>query len=213
MSKEIIPQNNNKEEVDLGQLFKLIGQGFDKLFKFIGSILKFIYSVFIYATKAIIVNYKIILITLIITSVIGYGLEKTKPHLYSSKMVVRPYFDTKYQLVSNIDYFNSLINSEKHVELSNIFNIDSVSAKEIKEFKIVIGPESENDKLLAFEQYLSKIDSTRALEISLKDFIDNRSIFSGSTYELEIISSKDDIFKSLENGLNSSFLNAYSIKK
>ncbi|MBT8260847.1 MAG: hypothetical protein KJN82_06000 [Bacteroidia bacterium] len=213
MSKEIKPQPNNTEEVDLGQLFKLIGQAFDKLFKFIGLILRSIYSVFIYAAKAIIVNYKIILITMIIAGAIGYGLEKTKPAMYSSKMIVKTYFETKFQLITNINYYNSLINSNKHKELSNIFEIDSLLASDIKGFNIALGPESENDKFIAYEQYLSQIDSLRALNITYENFTENRSIYSGSKFEIEVLATKDDIFKSLEKGLNSTFLNPYSIKK
>ena len=40
MSKETTPQLGNNEEVDLGQLFRLIGNAFDKLFRFIKSIFK-----------------------------------------------------------------------------------------------------------------------------------------------------------------------------
>ncbi len=32
MSKNKLPEQTNSEEVDLGQLFKLIGNGFNKLF-------------------------------------------------------------------------------------------------------------------------------------------------------------------------------------
>ena len=34
-----LPEQPNSEEVDLGQLFKLIGNAFNRFFKFIGSIL------------------------------------------------------------------------------------------------------------------------------------------------------------------------------
>ena len=59
MSKEV-PQGSQNEEVDLGQLFNMIGKLFDKFFNFVGSIFKAFYSVFIYALKAIITNFKII---------------------------------------------------------------------------------------------------------------------------------------------------------
>ena len=44
MSKEL-PQPQQSEEVDLGQLFKLIGNAFDRFFKFIASIFIGIYNV------------------------------------------------------------------------------------------------------------------------------------------------------------------------
>ena len=39
---------NNSEEVDLGQLFKLIGAAFDRFFNFIYRIFKGLFSVFIW---------------------------------------------------------------------------------------------------------------------------------------------------------------------
>ena len=39
MSKDLPqPPQNQSDEVDLGQLFKLIGNAFDRFFKFIGSV-------------------------------------------------------------------------------------------------------------------------------------------------------------------------------
>ena len=41
MSEKTPPKNNaSSEEVDLGQLFKLIGDAFNRLFRFIGNIFK-----------------------------------------------------------------------------------------------------------------------------------------------------------------------------
>ena len=39
MSKEIKSPQNNTEEIDLGELFKLIGKAFDRFFNFFGHII------------------------------------------------------------------------------------------------------------------------------------------------------------------------------
>ena len=72
-----IPDQNNSEEVDLGQLFTLIGNAFNKLFSFIASIFKTIFSVIVLTLKAFIVNFKIIVITMIIAGVLGFFLIYT----------------------------------------------------------------------------------------------------------------------------------------
>src|SRR5690606_16711539 len=59
MSKNL-PEPNTSEEVDLGQLFHLIGNAFNRLIAFIASIFKAIFSVVIYTLRAFIVNFKII---------------------------------------------------------------------------------------------------------------------------------------------------------
>ena len=43
-----LPESQPSEEVDLGQLFKLIGRAFDRLFGFIGSILNKLFLAFVW---------------------------------------------------------------------------------------------------------------------------------------------------------------------
>jgi hypothetical protein len=212
MSKEL-PQPQQSEEVDLGHLFKLIGNAFDRLFKFIGSIIKAIYSVFIYALKAVISNFKIIVISMLIAAVIGYGLEKIQKPVYLSSMLVKPYFDSKFQLVTNINYYNALIQEKDFKELHTIFEINIEDADKIIEFKISPGPETENDKIVQYDKFVRSIDSVRAQDISYDDYIENRSIYTGDIFEINVMSGKKDIFRFLEKGLNSTFTNTYSVKK
>ncbi|WP_405294454.1 hypothetical protein [Algibacter sp. Ld11] len=212
MSKEL-PQSQQSEEVDLGQLFKLIGNAFDRLFKFIGSILKAVFSVFIYTLRALVDNFKIIVAAMIIAAIVGYGIEKIQKPVYMSSMLVKPYFDSKFQLVTNINYYNALISEQDIDELQNIFQIDAEAAAQIKEFTITPGPETQNDRVVEYDRFVRTIDSVRAQGISFDDFIENRSIYSGDIFEIMVTSGKKDIFRSLESGLNSTFTNTYSVKK
>ena len=212
MSDNIQPQNNS-EEIDLGQLFKLIGNAFDRFINFIVSIFRGLFSVVIYALKAIIINFKIILLAIIIAGILGYVLDKYKPTVYSSKMLVKPYFDSKYQLVNTIDYYNALIGNEDYKTLSKIFEISETEVGDIKGFDITAGPETENERILEYNSFLASIDSTRAVEITYNDFVENRSIYSGDLFEIEVSSYKKDIFRNLEDGIGESFTNVYSEKK
>jgi hypothetical protein len=206
------PSNKN-EEVDLIVLFNLIGKGFSRFFNFIGSIFKAIFSVFIYALKAIIVNIKIIAIVVLFAGILGFVLEKYKRDVYSSRMIVRPYFDSKYQLITNINYYNALINGKDTKTLSELFEISDENAKQIRSFEIEVGPETENDKIVQYDEFIRALDSTRAQDYSYEDFVENRSIYSGDFFQITVEANKKDLFKSLEKGLNSSFTNTYSEKK
>ena len=208
-----LPQETQNEEVDLGQLFNMIGRLFDRLFNFIGSIFKAIYSVFIYALKAIVTNFKLIAIVLIVAAILGAILQQTEKDVYESQMLVKPYFDSKFQLVTNINYYNALIGERDYNQLTSIFDIDEESAKQIIEFTIHPGPENENDKIKQYDNFVKSIDSVRAQDISFDEFIENRSIYSGDIFEINVRSYKKDIFRSLEEGLNSTFTNTYSVKK
>lgn len=212
MSQEV-PKGSQNEEVDLGQLFNMIGRLFDRFFNFIGSIFKAIFSVFIYALKAIVNNFKIIVIVLLLAGVLGFILQRTQKDIYESQMLVKPYFDSKFQLVTNINYYNALIGEKDYTQLTSIFEIDEESAKQIIEFEIHPGPENENDKIKQYDTFLKSLDSTRAQNISFDEFVENRSIYSGDVFEINVKSFKKDIFRSLEEGLNSTFTNTYSVKK
>ena len=212
MSKDL-QQQPQSEEVDLGQLFKLVGNMFDRLFRFVGNIFKSILSVIIFIIKAVLNNFKIIVISMVIAGVIGYAFEKAKQPVYTSSMLVKPYFDSKFQLVTNINYYNALIADKDFKQLGNLFKIEEDFANEILEFEINPGPETENDRILEYEEFIKQVDSTRATEIYFDRFIENRSIYSGSVYEIGVKSFKKDIFRSLEEGLNSTFTNTYSVKK
>jgi hypothetical protein len=216
MSKNLQEQNkpnNPSEELDLIMLFNLIGNVFSRFFKFIGSIFKAIFSVVIYALKAIVDNFKIITISMFVAAIIGFGIEMLQPNVYSSQMLVKPYFDSKYQLVTNINYYNALIKEKDFNQLKELFEIDKDDAEQILSFEINPGPETENDRIVQYDEFIKSIDSIRAQDISFDDFVENRSIYTGDIFEINVMSGKKDIFRSLEKGLNSTFTNTYSKKK
>lgn len=213
MNKELPQQPQQSEEVDLIKLFKLIGDAFDRLFKSFKSMFNWAFSLCIYSLKAVIANIKIIAIVVVAAATIGFAIEKTKPPVYKSDMLVKPYFDSKFQLVTNINYYNALIGDRDYDQLSNIFEIETTDAQKILNFDINPGPETENDRILEYEEFIKQIDSTRAESIYFEEFIENRSIYSGTLYQITVMSFKKDIFRSLEDGLNKTFENTYSRKK
>ncbi|MBA6151943.1 hypothetical protein [Gelidibacter maritimus] len=210
MNEDLRKNQPQSDEVDLGQLFNAIGRLFERFFRFIGSILTAIFSFIIFVLKVVIDNFKLILVVMIIASVLGFLMEKRKVDVYTSQMLVKPYFDSKYQLVSNINYFNTLISTQGYTELSTIFDISEESAKELRSFDVQPGPESDNEKVKAYGEFLESIDSLSATTFTYNEFIENRDIFTGDLFEINVESTKKDIFKSLEKGLNSTFKNEYS---
>lgn len=208
-------RSSNNEEIDLIVIFNLIGNGFDRIGRFFSTIIKALYDIIIHVLKAIFKNFKIIAFTMISLAILGFFLEKSQKDIYRSQMLVKPYFDSKFQLVQNINYYNALIGEKDYKQLENIFDIDIDEAKDILSFEITPGPETENDRIREYDMYVKSIDSVRAeeLDINFDDFIKNRSIYNGDFFQIEVRSYKKDIFRRLEEGLNSTFTNTYSIKK
>ncbi|MDP5081741.1 MAG: hypothetical protein NWP87_03725 [Winogradskyella sp.] len=207
-----LPQNTNDEEVDLGQLFNTIGRLFEKLFSFLGNILKNLFSIIIYALKPIVNNFKIVAIILMVSALIGFIIDKVNKPIYKSDMLVKPYFDSKYELANNVDYFNALISSDNAKELSAVFEIDTLEARELIGFEMKIGPETPNDLLLEYNAYLKNIDSSLTDDVTYDKYVENRDILSGSIFSISARSHKEDIFTSLEKGFIKTFKNSYSEK-
>ena len=152
-------------------------------------------------------------ISLILAYLVGFFLERSKPATYSSQMLVKPYFDSKYQLIGNIDYFNALISTSDYNTLMSIFSLNEEEVKKIIKFEISAGPETENDRIVKYDRFIKSIDSIRGQDIDYDDFLENRSIISSDLFQIKVESYIRDIFPKLEDGLNSSFTNNYSIKK
>jgi len=204
---------NKSEEVDLIVFFNLLGNALTKLFLFIVSIFKVVFSVLIYTIKIIVAGWKVILGVVIISAALGFGLEKTKSVTYQSNMLVQPYFGSKYQLITNINYFNALIKEKDYDVLRSVFVVEDstiVEVDKIKGFEVSPGPETENDRILQYQGFMKRLDSSRKAEMTFDNYIENRSIYSGNVFLITAYSSKKNIFKKLENGVLSAFTNKYS---
>lgn len=212
---EKLPQQPENEEVDLGQLFNAIGKIFEKLFNFIASIFKGILSAIIYVVKPLVDNFKLVSAALILLVIVGYVYEKSKDPVYYSDMVVKPYFGSKYQLSNNIDYFNSLVGSGNVIELSNIFEIDTLKAKALVSFELEAGPETQTDLFTEYDEYVMSVDTSLVDELSYKEFINNRDkdLLSRSLFSVTVKSYKRNVFSDLETGFKKTFVNAHSVKK
>ncbi|MBC3845747.1 hypothetical protein H8K90_05110 [Winogradskyella echinorum] len=210
---EKLPQQPQSEEVDLGQLFNAIGKLFERFFSFIGKIFKAIFSAIIYTIKPLVVHFKLVAIALVIATALGFILQKTKKPMYYSNMVVKPHFDSKYQLANNIDYFNSLIGSGDLKELSNIFEIDTIRAKALVSFDFEAGPETQNDLFKEYDEYVMSVDTSLVDELSYKEFVNNRDLLSGRLFSVIVKAHEKDIFLDLEEGFKKTFVNPHSVYK
>lgn len=124
------------EEIDLGQLFQLIGNAFKKLFTFIGNIFKGIFH-FIMLFLIFIQKH---FIKFVIAGVVGIGLgvylDLRKQDVFVSYMVVEPNFNSVQQLYNNIGFYNELAKAQDSITLANALRITTKEAASIKKFEI-----------------------------------------------------------------------------
>ncbi|WP_298417980.1 hypothetical protein [uncultured Kordia sp.] len=196
---ETSPKSHN--EVDLGELFRMIGNAINKLFRFIRNILLIVFDLII--KVLIIIRIHIIKFTIagVLSLVIGWFIDSKKPPIYSSSMVVNTNYGSSRQFYSNIRYYNNLAEDGKSETLAKIFGIDEDEAKTLAGFYIEPSV-TENDILKSYNEFMVQADTA-----IVKDQIDfekyKRSIdpLDYKSHKVIIASLQQDIFRELQDSL------------
>ncbi len=181
MSDNPTNKQHPSDEIDLGQLFAMIGKGFNSLFR--GFL-----SVFVYLKKN-----AIILGTLVVVgALLGYGLKFITGEEQKLDVIVTPNLDTKNYLYSVIEEIQADIKTKD----TAFFNSLGMDIAKMEGFQVEISP-------LKKQQYSSLEDEARFMEL-LKDFEDNDAISDILKGELQDQTTKDEritfYFKETEIG-------------
>ncbi|MDG1056850.1 MAG: hypothetical protein P8O83_03915, partial [Flavobacteriaceae bacterium] len=184
------------EEVDLGQLFKMIGNGFRRLFQFIGSIFKqlflaFVCFVFFLKKRAI-----ILLIAAAVGLALGLVLNKTSPPIYKSSISVKQNYPTGENLYGSIEYYNGLLKDRDYEVLGRVLGTGEDVSNKIVEFSIepII---TDNDRVVMFDQYITELDSLAASKVEYEAFIDNIEDYKHRNQQISIKSTTRANFKAV----------------
>ncbi|OEK06082.1 hypothetical protein A8C32_18805 [Flavivirga aquatica] len=204
MSKDL-HQPQQSEEVDLGQLFKLIGSTFDKFFNFIGGIFKKIFLSFVWLLFFVKKHIIKFVIAGGIGLVLGIVLEKTSDPVYKSYITVKQNYNTGENLYNTIGYYNDLI-SQDITTLESVLGIDENQAASILKFDMESAI-SENQKLENFHLYIKELDTSLASKIDYKTFVKNSKDYSHQLQQITIKSKVrnnfKEVFEKLINNINS----------
>ncbi|SFW56420.1 hypothetical protein [Cellulophaga fucicola] len=193
MSNNQQPQPGS-EEIDLGQLFQLIGNAFKKLFAFIGSIFKgvfhFIMLFLIFIQKHF--------IKFVIAGVIGIGLgvylDLRKQDVFVSSMVVEPNFNSVQQLYNNISFYNELAKAQDSITLASALKITAKEAASIKKFEIESFSD-ENQKVLLFDKFIRELDSTTVKNLDFEAYLKNFNTFDARFHKINLVSTNSTVAK------------------
>ncbi len=190
------------EEIDLGKLFALIGNGFKKMFSGIVNIFKTILHNIILTLiffKKHVVKFAI---ATVIGGVIGYFLDADKKPKYKSTMIVETNFGSGHQLYNKLEYINSLIAQNDSVALSKIFNVPFNKIRPLK--KIAIKPyELEKNVMIEYDYYIRHTDTiyTFAQDFTIADFQERMSDPDYRLQEITAVSSELASFSKLKEGI------------
>ena len=157
---------NNSDEIDLGQLFQLIGRGFNAVFRWF-------LRVFLYLKKNL-----LLLIGLVVVGLaIGYGLNKIISKKFKTDVIVKPQIESKNYLYDVVNEIQSNIKSKDTLFFQSIGveNID-FNGLNIKISRVAEVGNSESD--LKYLELLQSFENTDAIADIVRAELQNKSSFN-----------------------------------
>ena len=192
-------QDNNSEEVDLGQLFQMIGNAFRSFFNLIGRILNGIFLAFIWFVLFIKKNIIILGAAVVIGLVLGIIQDKASAPVYKSETIIRQNYDTGETLNDLINYINELVISGDTINLSDNLKINSSEAGKILEFSLE-ALVTKNQQLQSFDNYKRDLDSVTASTLEFENYISSVKDYNYRDQKV-IVRSSDQIMYSAVVGV------------
>ena len=188
---------NNEEEVDLGSLFLIIGNGFSKFFIFIGGLFSKMLNFLILTLLFLKKNILKIGVGAIIGLIIGLFFQIKGETKYTGNLQVQPNFESTRQLYNNINYYNDLVKQGEITLLSSTFNITKEEAYSLKKFEImpII---NEKDILTSYDELLLSVDSITVKSYSFPQFKRTFTEYDYDIYNIDVYATKNNIFSKLD---------------
>ena len=187
-----LPEQQPSEEVDLGQLFKLIGNAFDRFFRFIGKIFKGLFFLLIDLLVFIQGHIKKLALVAVLGLLTGMYFDVKKPPLYESHMVVEPNFYSTSQLYTNIHSLNNFIKSRDSVSLSKALNISLNEAASISVIHIgsaVYG----NEQVALYDEFIKELDTASRKYVNFQTYKSGFTSFDSRFHDVAIVSEDAEV--------------------
>ncbi|MDT0606251.1 hypothetical protein [Croceitalea rosinachiae] len=159
--------NTNSDEIDLGQLFQLIGRGFNKLFNFI-------LKLFLYFKK----NALILLILIVVGAAIGFGLSQIITKKLKTEVIVKPQMESKNYLYDVINEVQSNIRAKN----LDFFRSIGIEMDNLDGLKVEIAPIDDgkvsSESEMKFLELLQSFENTDAVTDIVRAELQNKSSFN-----------------------------------
>ncbi|NJX14033.1 hypothetical protein [Tamlana crocina] len=199
MSKDLPQQQpNQSEEVDLGQLFKLIGNAFDRFFKFIGSIFTSIYKVILALLVHIYKRLPWYAGAVVLGVVVGFIIDVNSKKMYGANMFIETNFNSTRQVYENIKQFHQLSYLDKDsLELADKLNISPGLASNLKGF--YVEPDlDENNIAEMYSRFYERLDSISRSEMTYDRYRESLKPYNYKIHKIGVASTDKHIYKKIE---------------
>ncbi len=182
------------EEIDLGQLLRLIGNAINTVYNCILNSLRSIYHLFIVC----ILFFRKHFLKFCYTAILGVGLGAYLDYnvipVYKFSMVVQPNFNSARQLYSNIEFYNQLVKQEDREELAVVLNIPLGVAEKIANIEIEAFPDKAQ-KIKQFNEFIKDLDSITLKSIDYQDHLENFNNINAGFHKIQIEATAPEIGK------------------
>jgi hypothetical protein len=196
-----LPQQNNSEEVDLGQFFNLLAQAVKKIVEFIKNVFINIYKVIIILLSHIYKRAKWYGISLFLGLILGYLIDNSSKSIYNAGLMLETNFGSTHQVYENLKYLNQLASIDKDsIELARKLNIPVIDAAKLTGFSI--NPDiDENDKIKLYSDFKKQLDSASLEDLVYNDYIESLSFYSFTRHQILVSSTDKFIYQKLKANL------------
>lgn len=188
------------DDIDIIEIFNLIGRAIKSVFDFILNIFQQLFMLLILLALFIKRNIIILTIAVVVGFVVGFISDMFQKTFFTSTMVVEPNFDTSTQLIDNIKLYAQLARSRDSIVLGQMLEISPSDASKI----ISIGLEAKNTKntrLKLFDEFVKEADSTTLKNITFEEFEQNLSTGDYEQYFIVLDSKDKSVFKKVEKSI------------
>ncbi len=199
MSKNL-QENPKTDEIDIIEIFNLIGSAIKSFFAFILNIFEQLFRLLILFALFIKRNIIILSIALILGFVVGFVTDLNQKTFYTSTMVVEPNFDTSTQLIDNIKLYSQLARSRDSVALAQMLEITPTEASNIISIDLE-AKNTKNTRLKLFDDFVRQTDTTTLKNITFEEFEQNISLADYYQYFIHLDSKDKSVFKKVEKGI------------
>lgn len=159
-------KQDSSDEIDLGQLFQLIGKGFDSLFKFI-------LRVFVYLKR----NVLILIGLAAVGFAVGYGLNQIVSKRQKTDVIVKPQLESKNYLYDVIDEIQANIDAKD----SSFFESIGIEEVDFAGLEITVNrviEEGNSDRDMQYLELLQSFENTDAIADIVRAELENKSSFN-----------------------------------
>lgn len=186
------------EEVDISQIFSLIGKAFKALFDFIVSIFAFILKAFLLLALFIRNNIIKLGLALLVGFIVGFISDRYEKDYFTSSMIVEPNFQTNSQLLETVKLYGDLVKRNDSTNLAKMLNISESDAAKIQSISIE-ARSNENIKIKSYNEFVKETDTLVLKDVNFTAYKESLEESDYNQYNITVDSRAVDIYGKIKN--------------